>query len=123
LTLLAGEYLSNPSIRALIIIVMNRLPTREEQELNLARYTSATLGMLGMAAITLLQALHNKNLVIVAEICMPAELGVAGVFGKLALNNASALISQPVPGMYEPTLRPEKTPDTQMLAKQIGLDG
>jgi hypothetical protein len=102
---------------------MNRLPTREEHELNLARYTSSTLGMLGMASITLLQALHNKNLVIVAEICMPAELGAAGVFGKLALNNARALINQPVPGMYEPTLRPEEVPDTQMLAKQIGLDG
>jgi len=102
---------------------MNRLPTREEHELDLTRYTGSTIAMLGMAGITLLQALHNKSLVIVAEICMPAELGVAGIFGKLALNHARALMHQPVPGMYEPALRPEKPPATQVLARQIGLDG
>lgn len=99
------------------------MPTREDYALNCARDTSATIGMLGMAGITLLQALNNKSLVIVAEVCMPAELGIAGVFGKLAINNAKALRHTPLPGMHEPRLLPEKIPDTQALARQIGLDG
>ena len=99
------------------------MPSREDYALNFARDAAATISVLGMAGITLLQALHNKSLVIVAEIGMPAELGVASVFGRLAINNARAFLHEPIPGMYEPSLVPEKIPDTQTLARQIGLGG
>ena len=87
------------------------------------RNGSTSVGMLMMAGITLLQALHNKNLVIVAETCMPFELGAAGIYGSFAVRNARAALEQPVPGMHEARLIAEPTPDTQTLAKMIGLGG
>ena len=87
------------------------------------RYAGTTAGMAMMSGLTLVQALANKNLVIVAEICEPFELTATGLFGRLAIKNAREAVHQPIPGCNEPPLVAEPTPDTQTLAQQIGLAG
>ncbi|HZL07654.1 MAG TPA: hypothetical protein VFC50_00480 [Candidatus Dormibacteraeota bacterium] len=67
--------------------------------------------------------MSNKNLVIVAEVCMPLELGLAGIYGGLSVKNVRAAIEEPIPGMHETSLTPEPIPDTGALAQQIGLAG
>jgi hypothetical protein len=82
-----------------------------------------SFGMLCMAGITLLQAVHNKSLVIVAETCMPFELGAAAIYGRLALKNAQAAFHEPIPGCNNPPLTPEPMPNPGTFARQIGLEG
>lgn len=97
--------------------------SQEDYAMDAVRYTGTGIGMLGMAGITLLQALNNKSLVIVAEICMPFELGAAGIYGRLAVKSARAATHSPIPGWHETPLAADPLPDTKTLAAQIGLEG
>lgn len=99
------------------------MPTPEYHATNFVRHGTTALGMVGMAGITLLQALNHKSLVIVAETMMPLELGAAAVYGRFAVKSAQAMLDQPILGQHAPGLVAEPTPDTKMLARQIGLEG
>lgn len=99
------------------------MPSPEYHANNFVRNGTMALGIVGMAGITLLQALNNKSLVIVAETMMPIELGAATIYGRLAVKSAQAMLDQPIPGQHAPRLVAEPIPDTRTLARQIGLEG